>query len=51
LDILQRGSVGVYKRFLQCLHETNQGHVADIIRNGGGQFSALLSVLSREPSL
>jgi len=38
LDILRRGSVGAYKRFLQCLRDTNQSHVVDIIQRGGGEF-------------
>ena len=47
LDILRRGSVGAYKRFFLCLRETNQSHVIEIIKRGGGEFDCF-SVLTKD---
>jgi|SRR6218665_556300 len=40
LDILRRRSINDYIQMVQCLHESNQSHVADILDKGGGRSSA-----------
>ena len=37
LDILRRGSMGDYENTIQCLHDSNQGHIAEILEKGGGK--------------
>src|SRR6218665_558206 len=42
LDILRRRSVDDYRQVVQCLHESNQSHVAEILDKGGGRFSTAM---------
>ena|SRR6218665_2454474 len=39
LDIIRRRSIDDYRRMVQCLHESNQSHVAEILDKGGGRFT------------
>ena len=38
LDILRRGSEENYWKTVLCLRESNQSHVAEILKDGGGTF-------------
>jgi len=44
LDTLRRGSNCDYEHTIQCLRDSNQGHIADILEKGGGKWTCLLQV-------
>ena|SRR6218665_1240895 len=37
LDILRRGSMADYENTIQCLQDSNQKHIAEILDKGGGK--------------
>lgn len=37
LDILRRGSIRDYENAIQCLRDSYQDHIAEILREGGGK--------------
>ena len=47
LDILRRGSLNDYRTLIDCLHQTNQSHVAQILERGGGINNNYYSYLSQ----
>lgn len=46
LDILRRGSLTDYRTMIDCLHQTNQSHIAQILERGGGITDMMQSLRS-----